>query len=86
MLILGAVTQEQQDPSALHVLHEAIEYSLGLRVDPLEILEDDQQRLNLALPEHEVRHRVESPMSAFEGLQVLPVLVVDRDVEQGQER
>ncbi len=39
--------------AAGEALHQRVQQGLGLAVDPVEILEDEQQRRLLALPEHQ---------------------------------
>ena len=46
-------------------LDQAVEQRLGLRVDPVEILEDQQQRLPLALAQQELPDRVEGRAAAL---------------------
>src|SRR5207249_1398889 len=40
MLVLGTVAHEQQQASRPEAVDEAVEYRLGLAVDPVEVLED----------------------------------------------
>ena len=51
VLVLRPVVDEEQDARRREALDEAVEHRLGLRVDPVEILEEHEQRLNLAFPE-----------------------------------
>ena len=53
VLVLGPVVDEEQQPGGRQALHQAVEQRLGLGVDPVEILEDQQQRLDLALAEQQ---------------------------------
>jgi hypothetical protein len=50
VLILGTVVHQEQQARGPEVLHQAVEQGLGLAVDPVQVLEDHQQRLHLALP------------------------------------
>ena len=49
VLVLGAVVDQEHEARRGHALDEAIEQGLGLAVDPVQILEDHHQRLDLAL-------------------------------------
>ena len=49
MLILRTVIHEQHHPGGRQAVNETIEERLGLGVDPVEVFEHQQQRLDLAL-------------------------------------
>jgi hypothetical protein len=59
MLILRPVVNKQQEPCGREALNELIEEGLGLGIDPVEILEDEQQWLDLVFPEQEPLDRVQ---------------------------
>jgi len=86
MLVLGSVVGEEQDTGGGQTVHETVEQRLGLGVDPVEVLDDQQQGLDLALPEQQALDRLEGLPSALRRIEGLPVLVVDGDIEQCQER
>ena len=86
VLILRPVVHEQQQPGGRQALDEPIEQRLGLGVDPVEVLEDDQQRLHLALPQQEPLHGVEGAPAALGRIEGRPLRVIGRHVEQRQER
>ena len=65
---------------------EAVEQRLGLGVDPVEILEDHQERLDLAFPEEQSLDRLERPLPALGRVEGVPRGVVDGDIQQRQER
>jgi hypothetical protein len=58
---------------------------LGLRVDPVEILKDDEERLDLALPEQETLHGVQRSVVALRGLERLPPRILHRHVQEREE-
>src|SRR5207245_1410636 len=60
VLVLGPVVDEEQQARRREALHEAVEEGLGLRVDPVEVLEDGRHGLHLALPKKQ-------PLDAVEG-------------------
>src|SRR5215469_15804933 len=86
VLVLGSVVGEEQDTGGGQTLHETVEQRLGLGIDPVEVLEDQQQGLDLALPEEQVLDRVQSLPSTLRRIEGLPGLVVEGDIEQRQER
>ncbi len=53
MLVLGPVVDEEQDARRRQALNEAVEQRLGLGVDPVEILEEHEERLDLAFSEEQ---------------------------------
>ncbi len=57
--VLRAVVDEEQEPGRRQALDQAVEERLRLGVDPVEVLEDDQERLDLALPQEEPLQGVE---------------------------
>ena len=86
VLVLGAVVHQEQEAGGAKALHEAVEQGLGLAVDPVQVLEDHQQRLHLALPQQQALDRVERALAALRRVQVLPGRVLDRHVEQREQR
>jgi hypothetical protein len=53
MLILRPVVNKEQESCGREARNELIEDGLSLGVDPVEVLEDEQQWLDLAFPEQE---------------------------------
>ena len=86
MLVLGAVVHQEQEAGGAQALHEAVEQGLGLAVDPVQVLEDHQQRLHLALAQQQPLDRVEGALAALRRVEVLPGRVLDRHVEQREQR
>ena len=84
VLILRPVVHEEQEPRRRQALDEPVEQRLGLGVDPVEVLEDHQERLDLALPEQELLERVERSLATLSGIQPVPGRIAARDVEQRQ--
>src|SRR5712691_5711578 len=60
VLVLGPVVDEEQQARRREALHEAVEESLGFRIDPVEVLEDGHHGLHLTLPK-------EQPLDTVEG-------------------
>ena len=86
VLVLGAVVDQEQEAGGAQALHEAVEQGLGLAVDPVQVLEDHEQRLHLALAQQQALDRVERALAALGRVQVLPGRVLDRHVEQREQR
>ena len=51
MLVLRAVIDQQQEAGRWQALDQGLQKGLRLGVDPVQVLEDDEQRLHLALAE-----------------------------------
>ena len=85
MAVLGAVVDEEQEARRGQALDEAIEEGLGLAVDPVQVLEDHHQRLDLALVQQQALDRVERPLAALEGIEGLPGRLLHRHVQERQE-
>ena len=51
MPVLGPVGDQQEEPSRGQALDQAVEEGLRLGIDPVQVLEDDEDGLILALPE-----------------------------------
>jgi hypothetical protein len=47
--VLRAVVNYQHDPRCRHAINETIEQALGLAVDPVKVLDDQQETLLLRL-------------------------------------
>ena len=56
-------------------LDEAVEQGLGLAVDPVQILEDDDQRLDLALAQQQALGRVERLLAPLERIELIGLLL-----------
>ena len=85
MLVLRAVVDEQEQPSGGETLNQAVEEGLGLRIDPMQVLEHQDERLHLALAQQQTLHRVQDVLTALESVEMLPCRILDRDLQQRQE-
>src|SRR5712691_8824854 len=65
MLVLGAIVDQQQEAGRRHALDQVIQQGLGLRIDPMQILEDNQQRLLLAFAQQHPLERLEDALAAL---------------------
>ena len=58
MLVLRTIVDQEQETRGRQALDETVEQDLRLRVNPVQILEDQQQRLLLTLAEqHALKSR-----------------------------
>ena len=69
VLILRAVVDQEEDPSGREALHQHIEDGLRLTVDPVQVFEDHQQRLHLALTQQDTLERLQGRASPLEGVE-----------------
>ena len=86
VLILGTVAHEQEEAGGRKALDEPVQDRLRLAVDPVEILEDRDDRLNLALAEKEALDCVERLLAPLRRVQARPRLVLDWNIEKREER
>ena len=84
--VFGAVVDQQQDATGRHALDQAVEQGLGLAVDPVQVLEDQGERLALAFAHEQRLEAVQRPSSPLGRVERLPGGVLDRQLEQGQQR
>ena len=84
--ILGPVVHEEQHPGRRQALDQRVQQRLGLGVDPVEVLEDHEQRLHLALPQQESLHRSPGSAGGAGTDRAPPTRDRRRHVEERQER
>src|SRR5262249_30027914 len=78
VLILRPVVHEQQQTSGWQALDEPVEQRLGLGVDPVKVLEHNQQRLYLTLPQQELLYGIQGAPTALGRIERRPLRVVGR--------
>jgi len=86
MLILRAKVHQEEHMRVRKTLHEAIEECLALAIDPMEILEDQEEGLLSRFPQQQPLHRVVRELATVAGLETVPSGIVVRHVEQSQQR
>ena len=86
MLILPPVRDEQQQARAGQALDQAVQQRLGLGVDPVQVLDEQEQRALARFPQQQPFHRVEGALAPLRRLQPLPRGVLPRHLEQGEQR
>ena len=72
VLVLRAVVDQQQQAGRGQALDQAVEQRLGLGVDPVQVLEDQQQGLHLALAQQQALEGVEGALAALGRIEGLP--------------
>jgi len=85
VVVLGTVVDEEQEARRGQAVGEAIEQGLGLAVDPVQVLEDHHQRLDLALAQQQALDRVERLLAPLGRIEGVPGRLVHRHVEERQE-
>src|SRR5438445_440826 len=73
MLVLRPVVDEEKKSCGRQALDQAFQERLGFGVDPVKILEDHEQGLQLALPEQEALEGVEGSLAALRRIEGLPL-------------
>ena len=71
VLILGAVVDQEQEAGGGQALDQAVEQGLGLGVDPVQVFEDQQQRLHLALAQQHPLERLQRALAALRRIELL---------------
>jgi hypothetical protein len=83
--VLRPVVDEEQEPGRRQALDQPVEPRLRLGVDPVEILEHDQERLDLALPQEEPPEGLDGALPTRGRVQDLPPAILHRHIEQREE-
>ena len=86
MLVLRAVVDQQQHAGRRQALHQRLEERLRLRIDPVQVLEDQQQRLHLAFAQQHALEGLQRALTPLWRFELLERTVRREDVEQGEER
>jgi len=85
VLVLRAVVDEQQHPDRPEAVHQAVQQRLGLAVDPVEVFDDKQQRLHLALPEQKSLDGLEGALAPLGRVEGPPSGILRGDVQEGED-
>src|SRR5438876_2708917 len=80
--VLGAIVDEEQYRCRGQALHEAVEQGLRLRVDPVEILQHQDEGLDLTLAEEQPLHRIERDLAALGRLENPKAVLLGESVEE----
>ena len=65
MLVLRAIVDQEQQPGSGQALDQAIEQGLGLGINPVQVLKDQQQRLLLALAQQHALQGLQRALAAL---------------------
>ena len=86
MLVLRPVVDQEKKSCGRQALDQAVQERLRFGVDPVEIFEDHEQGLQLALAEQETLDGVEGSLATLRRIERLPLRVLDGHVEERQQR
>jgi hypothetical protein len=86
VLVLGAVVDEPQQARRAEAVDQPVEQRLGLTVDPVEILEDQEEGLLARFPQQQPPHGVKCLLATLSRVEGLPCGIVHGHVEQSQQR
>ena len=85
MLVLRAVVDQEQQPGRGQALNQAVQQRLGLGINPVQVLEDQAQRLDLAFAQQQMLDGLEGAPAALRGIEGLPLRILDRHLQQCQQ-
>ena len=85
MPVLRPVVDEEKKSCGRQALDQAVQECLRFGIDPVEVLEDHEQGLQLALAEREALDGVEGPLPALRRIEGLPLSVLDGYVQERQQ-
>ena len=86
MLVLRSIVHQQQQPGGGQALDQAVEQGLGLRIDPVQILKDQQQGLRLAFPQQHPLERLQRALAPLRRIELLEGAVVRQGLQEGEQR
>ena len=81
-MVFGPEIDQQQDAGRRQALDQAVQKGLRFTVDPVQILEDQYQRLYLAFPQQQPLAGILGSAATLGRVQSLPLLILDAYVEQ----
>src|SRR5262245_49223426 len=82
--VLGAVADEEQEARRWQALDEAVEQALGLTVDPVQVLEDQDQGLDLALAQQQALDCIKRLLAPLARIESVPGRLLHGHVEEGE--
>ena len=77
---------EEEEACGRQAVDEGVEQGLGLRINPMQVLKDQQQRLHLTFAQQETLERLDRALTPLRWLELQEGTVVRQDVQQGQQR
>ena len=79
MLVLGPIVDEKQDSGTGHSIHESIEHFLRSVVDPVQILDDENNRPLDGESEYQAPESVEHPFASLRWVELFPLVILGKD-------
>ena len=86
MLVLRTVVDQQQQAGRRQTVDEQVEKRLRFRINPVQVFEDQQQRLRLALAQQQALERLEGALAALRRVEFQERAVVWEHIQQRQQR
>ena len=86
VLVLRAVVDQQQELGRGQALDQAVEEGLGLGIDPVQVLKDQQQRLHLAFAQQQALEPVERALAPLGRIEGQERAVLWQGVQEGEQR
>src|SRR5215468_282896 len=84
MLVLRAITHEKAQATNGQALNQAIEHRLRPSIDPVQVFDEHQERLHLALLQQQELDAFDDAPAALRRIEGLPLWGVDGHVQQRQ--
>ena len=86
MLVLGAIIDQQEEPRGRQALDQTVQQCLRLGIDPMQILKDQYERLDLAFTQQHALQGVERALAALRRVKRQKGAVVREGIQQPQQR
>ena len=86
VLVLRAIIDEQEEAGRRQALDQAIEQRLCLRIDPVQVLEHQQQRLHLTLAQQDALERLEGALAPLQWIELEEWAVLRQGLQEHQQR
>ena len=80
--VLGTIVDQQQEAGGRQALDQAVEQGLGLRINPVQILEHQQQRLLLGLAQEHALEGVERALAPLGWIELQERTVLRQGVQE----
>src|SRR5262245_54812557 len=84
MVIFRTVVDEEQNVGHWQAIDQAVQECLSRGVDPVQVLHDHEQWLELARPQQQARAGLQGALAPLRGLERLPGRIIYRDVQERQ--
>src|SRR5438128_11460703 len=86
VLVLRAVIDQQQEMRRRETLDQAVEQGLRFRINPVQVLEDQQHWLGLAFPQQQALEGLQGALAALRGIEGPNRTVLGEDFQERQHR